>query len=332
VRLFIATWLVVSLLLTAASSQIQSKPLSNDDIIQMVSLGLGDGVIIEKIRATTTTTFDTSIDGLKTLKAANVSDAVLQAMINPRGSSARITEGNAANEANGIAENNLESTSEQGSGDTQDYQQALISSRKAAEQGQAVGQYNLGRMYAHGLGVTQDYQQALVWYQKAADQGYAEAELDLGWMYSLGLGVTEDHKQALVWYRKAADQGNANAQNLLKALHASGEPTDDEIIDYALRAASAIRNGLYDPTSFTLLQVVAFTKHEKDGRTTFHGCVHYVGSNLYGGRMQRWGSYSVDKKGRFSFSPGNEYSNCYVNKNDVRKDVTDEIQNALSGQ
>jgi heat shock protein HslJ len=54
----------------------------------MVSLGIGDDVIIEKILSAATTNFDTSVDGLKTLKASKVSDAVLKAMINPRGPTA----------------------------------------------------------------------------------------------------------------------------------------------------------------------------------------------------------------------------------------------------
>ena len=36
----------------------------------MVSLGLNDDVIIEKIHTTSITSFDTSIDALKTLKEA----------------------------------------------------------------------------------------------------------------------------------------------------------------------------------------------------------------------------------------------------------------------
>ena len=253
VRCFVATLLVVSLVITVASSQVQQKPLSNDDVIKMVSLGLADKVIIEEIRAATTTTFDTSIDGLKALNAAKVSDAVLQAMINPHGSPTGTNLGKTADQGNGVAENNLGVMYERG----HDYQQALVWYRKAADQGQAAGQYNLGWMYAHGLGVVQDYQQALVWYRKAADQGsadaennlgmlhkdgrgvqqddrqavvwfrkaadqgYASAELNLGWMYEHGQGVTQDYQQALVWYRKAADQGNANAQSLLDALLAT---------------------------------------------------------------------------------------------------------------
>ena len=53
----------------------------------MVSLGLPDDVIIEKIHATQATEFETSVAALRTLKAAKVSDAVIRAMINPHPSS-----------------------------------------------------------------------------------------------------------------------------------------------------------------------------------------------------------------------------------------------------
>ena len=52
----------------------------------MVSMGLSDDVIIAKIRSmrdADALKFDTSIDGLKALKAGNVSDAVIKVMINP---------------------------------------------------------------------------------------------------------------------------------------------------------------------------------------------------------------------------------------------------------
>jgi hypothetical protein len=65
-----------------------AKRLTNQDIITMVQLGLSDDVIIAKIRAVSTVgagglAFDTSVDGLKALKAGNVSDAVIKVMINP---------------------------------------------------------------------------------------------------------------------------------------------------------------------------------------------------------------------------------------------------------
>src|SRR6202030_4667852 len=63
-----------------------AKRLTNQDIIEMTNLNLSDDVIIAKIRSATgadASKFDTSIDGLKALKAANVSDAVIKVMINP---------------------------------------------------------------------------------------------------------------------------------------------------------------------------------------------------------------------------------------------------------
>lgn len=58
----------------------EPKPLSNDDIIKMVQLKFGDGVIVAKIESSSSD-FDTSMDALTKLKAAGVSDAVMQAMI-----------------------------------------------------------------------------------------------------------------------------------------------------------------------------------------------------------------------------------------------------------
>src|SRR5229473_5176644 len=64
------------------------KRFTNLDVIEMVKLGLSDDVIITKIRqayeaGTDAVSFDTSVDGLKSLKAANVPDSVIKVMINP---------------------------------------------------------------------------------------------------------------------------------------------------------------------------------------------------------------------------------------------------------
>jgi len=67
----------------AAGSQPSNK-LTNQDIIDMAALKLPDDVIIGKIHNTEAIEFDTSVAGLKQLKAKNVSDAVVRAMINPR--------------------------------------------------------------------------------------------------------------------------------------------------------------------------------------------------------------------------------------------------------
>ena len=71
------------LLALACSAQQLSKRLTNQDVIELVAVGLADDVIIEKIQATQGTDFDTSVSALKTLKVAKVSDAVIRVMINP---------------------------------------------------------------------------------------------------------------------------------------------------------------------------------------------------------------------------------------------------------
>jgi hypothetical protein len=71
---------------TTAWSQQLNKRITNQDVIDMAGLGLSDDVIIAKIRGASaggTLQFDTSVDGLKALKAGKVSDEVIKAMINP---------------------------------------------------------------------------------------------------------------------------------------------------------------------------------------------------------------------------------------------------------
>jgi hypothetical protein len=73
-------WIVSS----ATPSQAADEVLTNASITEMKGLGLGDDVIIQKIK-TSTCNFDVSMDGLKALKAAQVSDAVIQAMLATQG-------------------------------------------------------------------------------------------------------------------------------------------------------------------------------------------------------------------------------------------------------
>jgi hypothetical protein len=88
--------LVLCLLLVScvAWTQQMSHRLNNQDIIDMVALGLSDDVIITKIHSAAKPedlAFDTSTQGLKALKAGKVSDAVIKAMINPVSEPATLT-------------------------------------------------------------------------------------------------------------------------------------------------------------------------------------------------------------------------------------------------
>lgn len=83
-RKFIATFVMVAFLLLPAAGQELAKRFTNQDVIDMVGLGLGEDVIIEKIRHAADPAFDTSMDGLKALKAAQVPDGIIKVMINPK--------------------------------------------------------------------------------------------------------------------------------------------------------------------------------------------------------------------------------------------------------
>src|SRR5579864_6595053 len=89
-----ASWfLIFSVLVLASLSAAQDGTalhhrLTNQDIIGMVQAGISEGVITAKIRATSASepasiSFDTSTEGLKALKAANVFEAVIEVMISP---------------------------------------------------------------------------------------------------------------------------------------------------------------------------------------------------------------------------------------------------------
>jgi len=82
----LATVALLLFLSSISQGQQLSSRITNRDVIDMVSLGLSDDVIITKIRAASAGAalqFDTSVNGLKELKAANVSNDVIKVMINP---------------------------------------------------------------------------------------------------------------------------------------------------------------------------------------------------------------------------------------------------------
>lgn len=64
------------------------KRMTNQDIKDLVAVGLSSDVILDKIHGTAATDFDTSVEALKALKAAHVPDVVIRAMMNPHGATA----------------------------------------------------------------------------------------------------------------------------------------------------------------------------------------------------------------------------------------------------
>jgi hypothetical protein len=65
------------------SHSLATAAMTDDDVIALASAGMGDDIIIAKIHAAASTTFDTSVAALKALKAAGVSSTVIRVMIDP---------------------------------------------------------------------------------------------------------------------------------------------------------------------------------------------------------------------------------------------------------
>jgi hypothetical protein len=105
-KLVIKTWWVVTFVglvlcfglactVFGQDSGAAHKRFTNEDVISMVKLGLTDDVIIAKIRAMSAAgadsiSFDTGVEGLKTLKASSVPDSVIKVMINPSPATATV--------------------------------------------------------------------------------------------------------------------------------------------------------------------------------------------------------------------------------------------------
>lgn len=73
---------LLALLAFAATTLLawQSKPFTNDDVIEMVRAGFGEETILEAIR-TNEPRFDTSVEALKALKNAGVGEKIIMAIL-----------------------------------------------------------------------------------------------------------------------------------------------------------------------------------------------------------------------------------------------------------
>lgn len=76
---------------SAAANSAKPKEMGNADVIVLVAAGLSDDIVIAKIHASPLTNFDTSVNGLESLKAAKVSNAVIRVMIDPHVATATST-------------------------------------------------------------------------------------------------------------------------------------------------------------------------------------------------------------------------------------------------
>src|SRR5437879_6771567 len=88
-RLFLKVAVLVCAIFVCASflpsngQDVSKRKLTNQDVLDMVSLGLGEDVILEKIRSAPQTDFDTGIEGMTAMKKAKMSDVEIRAKIHP---------------------------------------------------------------------------------------------------------------------------------------------------------------------------------------------------------------------------------------------------------
>lgn len=78
---FAVTLLAVLLLISGLALAQSSKPLTNDDVVQMVKGGFDESTTVAAIQAASDTNFDTSVQALLALKGAGVSEKVISAML-----------------------------------------------------------------------------------------------------------------------------------------------------------------------------------------------------------------------------------------------------------
>jgi hypothetical protein len=98
IHLLRALWLLIGAIILPACAQDAAsvhRRFTNDDVIILVHMNLAEDVIVSKIRAMSSADpsalrFDTSVEGLKALKDANVPDVVIRVMINPAAAQATV--------------------------------------------------------------------------------------------------------------------------------------------------------------------------------------------------------------------------------------------------
>jgi TonB family protein len=77
--------------------------------------------------------------------------------------------------------------------------------------GDSVKMLELAHSYENGTGVTENYEEALKWLRRSADSGNVDAMLEFGLYCETGNHMAKDKNEALAWYRKAIEHGSKSA-------------------------------------------------------------------------------------------------------------------------
>ncbi|MCB1057980.1 MAG: hypothetical protein KDD11_20970, partial [Acidobacteria bacterium] len=71
----------VAVLMASASAVLAADALTNDDVVQMVGLGLGEDLIIAKINQAPEVSFELEVNDLVGLREKGVSERIVQEML-----------------------------------------------------------------------------------------------------------------------------------------------------------------------------------------------------------------------------------------------------------
>ena len=96
----------------------------------------------------------------------------------------------------GCGSDSGETSVEQGTGVSRNYQRARLLYEMAALRGHLTAQNNLGQLYMGSRGFAADYPKARLWLERAAERNHPSAVNALGMMYDHGQGVAVDRARA----------------------------------------------------------------------------------------------------------------------------------------
>ena len=113
---------------------------------------------------------------------------------------------------------------------------------------------------------------------------------------------------------------------------AQNQDLRSQVVNYAVQGATRLRDQLVDPTSFTLLDVKAFTKFDKHGNLKFGGCIRAVAANGFGAKGQKWFGFGLNKKNEIGVGGESDtaYGCAYIYDKDwTSYDVTEDVRKNL---
>jgi TPR repeat protein len=107
----------------------------------------------------------------------------------------------------------------EGTGVTQQLQEAASLFRIAAEHNIPQAEHFLALMYEYGRGIELSFDMAAYFYRRAAEKNFLESMYNLALMYIYGRGFTQDFQRALPLLQVILHLGDDDDDDEIKSLH-----------------------------------------------------------------------------------------------------------------